>query len=221
MTLKAVAFDVDGTLYPNASMLWRSLPLAVANSHLLRALEKARIELHDHPEHLPDVHETQAVIVARILGISVESARARIEAVVYTRWYQTFHALKPYAGLLPLLRRLKDSGYKLAVMSDFSIRGRLEALGLDGWWDLSFSSEEVGWLKPHAQPFLHIADTFGLPPGQVLYVGNSVTYDVRGAHAAGMPCAHLGRRSSKATTAAITFRNYRELDAFLFDRSST
>ena len=217
MTLKAVAFDVDGTLYSNASMTWRSLPLALANFRLLKALEKARIELHNHPQHLPDVHKTQAEIVAKLLGVTLDTARSRIEKTVYTDWYKLFHNLKPYPGLSTLLGRLKTEGFKLAVMSDFSIRGRLAALGLEEWWDLVFSSEEIGWLKPHPEPFLHIAQSFGLPPEQVLYVGNSVTYDVVGAYAAGMPCAHLGR-SSGASTAALSFRNYRDLEAFLFPR---
>ena len=217
MTLKAVAFDVDGTLYSNASMIWRSLPLALANSRLLKALEKARIELHNHPHHLTDVHKTQAEIVAKILGLPLETALSRIEKTVYTDWYKLFHRLKPYSGLKTLIGRLKAEGFKLAVMSDFSIRGRLAALGLEDGWDLVFSSEEIGWLKPHPEPFLHIAESLALPPKQVLYVGNSVTYDVAGAHAAGMPCAHLGR-SANESTAAFTFRSYRELEAFLFPR---
>jgi putative hydrolase of the HAD superfamily len=130
-----------------------------------------------------------------------------------------FHDLTPYTGLVPLLIRLKTEGFKLAVMSDFPIRGRLDALGLDDWWDLAFSSEETGWLKPHPQPFLHIADTFGLQPQEVLYVGNSITYDVNGAFAAGMPCAHRGRIKNPPSTAELTFRHYGQLEDHIFSRS--
>ncbi len=217
MPIKAVAFDVDGTLYPNTSMVWRSAPMVLANLFLFKALEKARHELRDHPHHLPDVHTAQAEIVARILGIETATAHARIEALVYTRWYRVFHRLRPYEGLVTLLQRLRAEGIPLAVMSDFPIRGRLEALGLTSYFDLAFSSEETGWLKPHPQPFVKISDHFGLAASEVLYVGNSVTYDVDGAHAAGMPCAHLvDGKARPETTAAFTFRAYSELEAYLF-----
>ena len=206
LPIKAVAFDVDGTLYPNASMVWRSAPMVFANLFLFKALETARLELRNHPQHLPDVHTAQAEIVARILRLPTEEVRLRIEKLVYTRWYQVFHRLKPYAGLIPLLQRLRAHGYPLVVMSDFPIRGRLEALGLAKYFDWSFSS----------QPFFQISERLGLPVSDILYVGNSVTYDVDGAHAAGMPCAHLVDGKRHATTALLTFRTYSELEAYLF-----
>ena len=49
MPLRAVAFDVDGTLYPNASMYLKSVGLALTNLRLFKALEAARAVLKKAP----------------------------------------------------------------------------------------------------------------------------------------------------------------------------
>jgi HAD superfamily hydrolase (TIGR01549 family) len=46
-------------------------------------------------------------------------------------------------------------------------------------------SEEVGVMKPHPQIFAHAAEQAGVPPEQILYVGDSRTSDVEGGRGAG------------------------------------
>ncbi len=214
MPLKAVAFDVDGTLYPNGPMYLRSLGIILPRLKLFKALEKARIGLRERPDVSDDFSRVQAREVGVLLGISAGEAEARIEAAVYTRWFRIFEHLKPYRGLAACLAAFRALGLKLGVLSDFPIRGRLEQLGL-GPWDCAFSTEETGRLKPHPHSFLLLAERLGLPPGDILYVGNSYRYDVLGAHAAGMPVAHLTGRHVRRTVAALEFKRYAELEAFV------
>ena len=216
MRLRAVAFDVDGTLYPNASMYLHSLGLALTNLRLIKTLETVRGQLREVPDPSDDFHKVQARLVAKALGITPDRAFALVEGRVYTRWYRIFRSLKPYPGLRETIADFRARGLKLAILSDFPIRHRLTDLGLDGPWDLAFSSEETGFLKPHPRPFEVMAERLGLPTEEILYVGNSYTYDVEGAWAAGMPCAHLTRKPRAGGKAVLSFSRYGDLKDFVF-----
>ena len=216
MPLKAVAFDVDGTLYPNASMYLHSVGLALGNLRLIKTLELVRLQLRNHPDASDDFHRVQARLMAKNLGITPERAYALVEGRVYTRWYRIFRKLRPFPGLAATLGAFRSAGLKLAVLSDFPIRNRLADLGLAGPWDLAFSSEETGYLKPHSQPFEVLAQRLGLACSDILYVGNSYTYDVLGAASAGMPCAHLTRKPKNGSQAAFSFSTYFQLQDFVF-----
>ena len=63
---------------------------------------------------------------------------------------------------------------------------------------------------------MKMADELGVEPSRILYVGNSLKYDVRGSHNAGMKCAYLlpfWRRifNKPLKEAEISFSNYRQL----------
>lgn len=216
MPLKAVAFDVDGTLYPNASMYLRSWGLALGNMHLIRTLEQVRWQLRDQPDAGDDFHRVQSRLMAQRLNITPERAYALVEGRIYTRWYRIFRKLRPFPQLADTLQAFKAAGLKLAVLSDFPIRNRLVDLGLAGPWDVAFSSEETGYLKPHPEPFRVLAQRLGLAPAEVLYVGNSYRYDVLGADSVGMPCAHLTKKPKNGSQAVFSFSRYFQLKDFVF-----
>ena len=76
-------------------------------------------------------------------------------------------------------------------------------------------SEEIGALKPSKYPFGIMANALELEPSQILYVGNSVKFDVRGAKNAGMKSAIIASPlkrifSKKIKEADISFSNYRQ-----------
>lgn len=216
MPLRAVAFDVDGTLYPNASMYLHSLGLALSHLRLLRTLEEVRAQLRRNPDDTDDFHRVQARLVGARLGLTPERAYALVEARVYTRWYRIFKKLKLFPGVAQTIDEFRAAGLKVAVLSDFPIRHRLVDLGLPGPWDCAFSSEETHFLKPHPRPFEVLAERLELPPQDILYVGNSYSYDVLGAAAVGMPCAHLTRTPRPDGQAVFSFFRYDRLRDFVF-----
>jgi putative hydrolase of the HAD superfamily len=60
-----------------------------------------------------------------------------------------------------------------------------------------------------------------LPPERILYVGNSVAYDIVGAKQAGLRaalvCSPLGKLSRKARGADFAFSDYRQLRKFVLN----
>jgi len=98
------------------------------------------------------------------------------------------------------LRRLKDSGLKLGIVSnaDGSIeeqlrRGQIcqigEGLGVPVL--AIIDSTIVGVSKPAAEIFHHALEPLAVEPERAMYIGDTVRYDVRGARAAGLVPVHF------------------------------
>jgi putative hydrolase of the HAD superfamily len=92
-------------------------------------------------------------------------------------------------------------------------------MGLDGYWDTILCSELTGRMKPHPLPFLILARQMGMPPERILYVGNSVRYDITGAKGAGMKAALVTRSIIKKIrrpgNADFVFSDYRQLSRYV------
>nr|MDA3948118.1 HAD family hydrolase [Spirochaeta sp.] len=91
---------------------------------------------------------------------------------------------------------------------------------IENLWNVAFSSEETGYLKPNPEPFQRLIAEFGRPAERILYVGNSYHYDVVGARSCGMKTAHITRRLHRNSVADLQFREFHELRAWLSTRLS-
>jgi putative hydrolase of the HAD superfamily len=222
MRFDAVAFDLDGTLYPTHrlyAIAWtRMLPLARA----LAAFSAARMRMRalgSDPAHrrAPPAdgvafRALQADLVARRLGMGTADAAAMIERDFYRGPEELFSRVRPFSGLVPALDALAASGLRVALLSDLPPLRKLELLGLAGRFEPALCSEDSGFLKPAVEPFAMLASRMGLQPGRILYVGNNPWIDVAGAKAAGMPSAIVTRR--RVAEADLAFSDWRELVAF-------
>jgi putative hydrolase of the HAD superfamily len=70
-------------------------------------------------------------------------------------------------------------------------RAKVEALGLADRVDAVVYAGDLPRRKPHAEPFEQLAAALSVDPREMLYVGNSLAYDVAGAHNAGLRSAWL------------------------------
>ncbi|MFT5584214.1 MAG: REG-2-like HAD superfamily hydrolase [Cognaticolwellia sp.] len=91
-----------------------------------------------------------------------------------------------------LIRRLRQEGVKVGIVSnwDTRLRGTLEALGLQV--DGVFCSGELGVEKPDPRIFALACSSLGVAPRDALHVGDSLRCDVEGARAAGLQALHFG-----------------------------
>ena len=70
-------------------------------------------------------------------------------------------------------------------------RPKLDALGITDRFDATVYAFDLPRRKPHADPFDRALAALDVPPERALYVGNSLAYDVAGAHNAGLVAAWL------------------------------
>ncbi len=97
-------------------------------------------------------------------------------------------------GLREMLGNLSRH-YRLAVLSNYPIaeciRLSVERLGLSPYMDSVIVSGDLGIIKPSKRIFRELLCNLGLPPEQVLYVGDDWTADIVGACTSGMPCVYI------------------------------
>jgi putative hydrolase of the HAD superfamily len=216
----AVAFDIDGTLYPNRRFYRKLVPFALTHLALLAAFRDARNALRAAGFE-GDFYAEQLRLIAGALKKDPALIKKTLERHIYGEWQQHFKHIRPYPDVRAAVSALRDAGLKTGVLSDFPIGRKLEFLGLAGLWDAALCSEELGALKPAPLPFARLAETLGCAPGRILYVGNSVGCDVAGAKKAGMAAALLCRlppciSSHKENGGAdFVFSAYRQLPPFV------
>jgi len=221
--ITAVAFDLDGTLYPNYRLYVRLTPLLLRHWRLMIAFGMARNHIRKEQEESPssfrdDFYDYQARLTAERLNAPPERIRESLERLVYEGFVPHFLKIKTFPHVGELLAELKAAGLKLGLMSDFRPEEKLKNLGIAGGWDAVLCSEKTGALKPAVRPFARLAEELECPPEQVLYVGNSYRYDVLGAARVGMKTALItgaGRQKKAFSAANFTFRNYRQLRDFV------
>ncbi|MCL2831617.1 MAG: HAD family hydrolase [Treponema sp.] len=218
---QAVAFDLDGTLYPNLSFYRHLIPFLLKESKFLRAFGKARDRLREKP--LDGMFfQNQAEYVSKILKEDPAALEVKIDNLIYRGWEPFFKKVRLFSHVKETLTTLRDNGIKLGLLSDFPPDVKLANLGINGFWDAVLDSEETGRLKPDALPFKELARAMGFPPDEILYVGNSFSYDVLGAKKAGFKAAWIRPKIAyffpdykKERKADFVFFDYRQLSKFV------
>jgi HAD superfamily hydrolase (TIGR01549 family) len=91
------------------------------------------------------------------------------------------------------LQRLRQSGYRLAVVSnaESNLRNRLAGHAIADCFEALFISAEVGVEKPDPAIFQAALEHVKVAPGRALHVGDFYEIDVRGARGAGIPAVLL------------------------------
>lgn len=214
MDLRAIAFDLDGTIYPEYRIVLPTVTLFVRHPKFIYSFNKVRKMIRKIPE-IDNIRKTQAELMANLMKKSAQEAEKRIEEIIYRQWIDVMRIMKPYDGIKEIIVGLKERGYKTALLSDMPIEKKLKYLGLEEIWDCAFSSEDTNYLKPHPAPFLRLIDCLGVQPKQILYIGNNYNYDVLGARGLGIKTAFLSRCKKRNSVSDFHFKNYRELKHFL------
>jgi putative hydrolase of the HAD superfamily len=209
MKIKAIAFDLDGTLYPDIYVYIRSVPLFALHPRFIYFFNKMRKEIRTL-DKIDDFESMQAEIMSRKMGISSERAAALIKEIIYIKWEKYFKGAKLFPHVIETLTKLKSDGFKLALLSDYPLQSKLAVLGIDKIWDYSVSSDVVNYLKPRPEPFIHIREKLGFRFDEILYVGDRYKYDVIGAKGVGMMAAHFTKKKIPGSIADITFSDYGE-----------
>ena len=121
---------------------------------------------------------------ARTPGLSATAAPAALLAA--------WDTLAPWPEVPATLRRLREEGYVLAVLTNCSAdlgrraAERCEAAAAAGFaFDAVVTAEEAGFYKPHPAAYARVLEVLGMRAEEALFVAGS-SADVPGAKAAGM-----------------------------------
>ena len=205
--IKVIAFDIDGTFY------------VIKNFRFYLHFQKVRKIMH-RTGPLPDFYEFQARLLARELDCSAAEAKKKIQEIVYDGLTPYFKKVKTFKGVEECFKALRKAGYRIAILSDFPPSQKGELWNLSKYCECIYGTEEIGALKPSKFPFGVLSITMNVKPEEVLYVGNSIRYDVIGAMNAGMMSALIAPKfvmflkkmfKLNKNSADINFSTYRQL----------
>lgn len=218
--IKAVAFDIDGTLYKEGPLYLKMFPYVLRHAPFFIKYGRVRKQLHREA----GVHQfmrAQALLMAKGSKYTAEESKERIEKIVYEGLKDYFVHGKPCEHAYELIKRLKESGMKIALLSDFPPEQKGNVWGIKPYCDVIMGTEVTGALKPCPLSFRKMAERLDVPCEQILYVGNSYRYDVLGSKNAGMKAAWFtDKKESKRkdkTAADIVFNSYYDLEKVLFE----
>ena len=186
VAIKAVLFDLDDTLYEQATWLsgaWDAVAAtAVLSGVDARALRTALDEIAAEGSD-------RGAIIDRAL------ARVGRRDVAVAPLLATFRAhaparLEPYTGVIDALRELRGR-VPIGLVSDGDPtiqRNKIRALGLESSFDVVVLSDELGreHRKPSPVALLAALDGLSVDAHDAIYIGDRPDKDVAAAGAAGM-----------------------------------
>lgn len=200
MGVKALIFDLDGTLYESRHFPLYLIMADPLHIGMLGAERKCRKRLSNrHFGKASDYYD--ALFTAMGKGSPELAERCR-------RWFygrympEQVRIIREKFGPRPQLKefigRLRGQGYKVAVLSDYCFTTeKLEAIGLSpADFDAVWESPALGGLKPRAEVFLNACKALGTAPSETLMIGDKTSKD-GGALRAGLQFIHLVNSESK------------------------
>ena len=215
MNCKAVLFDATGTLIELRD------PVAPSYARFARAhgvdlpprrIEEAwkRVVSGRELRCFPDARPEDVPGLERAWWHEVVSAtfRAADPSIVFPdfdaffgdlfEWYATAEAWRARPGVVTTLTRLRETGLRLGIVSDFDYRltDVLESLGIAGLFDAVVLAGAVGATKPDARLFAAALTAMGLSERDAVYVGDDPARDLAGAEAAGLAAVDVGSLAS-------------------------
>ena len=186
--MKAVSFDLDGTLYELPATKTRLLLACFPRWRALRVGRAVREELRgrvfESGQHLLD---EEARVAAERLEIDAPTTKALLHDLFNVRLAKVLARTGPRHGVRALLEGLVKDGVKIAVISDRGhVREKLTSLGLaDLPWSALLSADDEGVLKPAPALFARAAERCGVDAKDLVHVGDRDDADGAGARAAG------------------------------------
>ena len=205
--ISGLIFDLDGTLYLQGpvrrAMLWRLLRTGVASPvstwrewRLVHYYRRAQEYLRGCPQPLATA---QLQLACEWSGVFPEQA-----AKVLAHWMEDAplkilaRYLRP--GVVDLLETATNRGIRLGLLSDYPATRKLLAMGLDTYFSVVLTAQDVGVgeFKPSPNGLRRILADLGVEPARAVYIGDRPLVDGETAQRAGVAGVILGQPLGRA-----------------------
>ncbi|MCX6549896.1 MAG: HAD family hydrolase [Acidobacteria bacterium] len=207
---QAVFFDVDFTLiYPGPTLQGEGYEFFCARRGVTvdpamfrAAVAKAAPVLDEVKAHNYDAQvfiDYTRTIIEQMGGRGPATELAATD--IYEEWAACHHFFL-YDDAEPVLRALAAAGLRIGLISNTQrpLDEFASHFALDGLISASVSSAQFGYLKPHPSIFEAALASIGVPAGESVMVGDSVTHDIEGARQIGMRAVLLRRAGAGLTS---------------------
>ncbi|MYD45618.1 MAG: HAD family hydrolase [Gammaproteobacteria bacterium] len=214
-TIRAVFFDLGETLFQpldnwvtsgNIAKFAGSAQVPVGSEELITQYRQLREEVtldfakRSFYLHKDFVNEAMRRLLAHFGLKDVDEA---IKNFSYSQRDAVIEYLKPQTDCFEVLKVLRERELKLAIVSNIDddwLDPLIETWKLDSYVDFILSSETARSCKPDTSIFMQASHAVGIPPHQIVFVGDSFVNDVEGAYSVGMHPVWLNQHDALPTT---------------------
>ncbi|MED5330989.1 MAG: HAD-IA family hydrolase [Planctomycetota bacterium] len=231
ITLRAILFDVDDTLYSTTQFA------ALARTRSVQAMVDQGIDLPVETVS-KELDEVIAEFTSNyshhfdklLLRLPPESwqvtNRALIVAAGVLAYHRTKNELTPFPDVLPFLQKVHHRGMPILGIVTHGLEmkqaEKLLLLGVTPYLhpDGIVISDQVGIAKPNPKIYQRALDDLGLQAGETLYVGDNPLHDIDPPNSLGMITARIHRENRFEMVTGETMPDYEihslsELDEIL------
>jgi len=241
MDIRAIAFDVNGTLVKiladdgderafRAAAHFLTYQGIDLHRYELRELyfQLLKEQLRTSPERYPEFDAVgiwRSIIEDHQTDFTRALPAARLEQIPLSLAELARGVSRRRLGLYPYVREVLDvlcERYPLAVVTDAQsayARSELHKVGLLGYFDPVVVSGDHGYRKPDPRLFQLALDGMAVAAGNTLYVGNDMYRDIYGAREAGLTTVMFdsdqGEKTYRDCAPDYTITDFRDLPAIL------
>ncbi len=195
--IKAVLFDLDQTLIDLIKMKTEACKSAI------KAMIKIGLKIDEKTGYKKLMHiyfrlgiDSNIAFTKFLEEVTGEADEKILQAGIdaYLKTKPSF--LKPYPHVLEILEYLKGLNLKLGIITDaprVKAVQRLEAMNIIHFFDLIITLDDTGEKKPSEKPFKLAMEKLNLYPEEIVFVGDSITRDIRPAKKLGMKTLQIKR----------------------------
>lgn len=193
-TVRALAFDLDGTLADSAPGLAQALDQALSALKLPAAgLQRITSWIGNGADIL--MERALNWIQQQNPGHNTATVQQQQLRQLFDHYYQTTATAGTllYDGVADTLQQLVAQRLPLALVTNKPskfVAPVLQALHIDLYFSLVLGGDDVTMKKPHPEALHKVLDKFQINAQQLLFVGDSRN-DILAAKAAGCPCAGM------------------------------
>lgn len=189
---KAVLFDLDNTLLDFLTFK-KETAKAAAKAMIKHGLQDEEMKVYGKIFSVYDAkgieYQKTFYEVVKQYDLEVNLAEKIQQAGILAYLQRKSEVLRPYPMVKPTLRKLKETGIKLGIVSDGprnKVWQRLIITGLENEFEFVITHSDTQEFKPHPSAFTLALKKLDVLPNAVLFVGDNPGRDIKGAKAVGM-----------------------------------
>ncbi len=190
MKFKAVLFDLDNTLIDFVK--FKEVCINSAVDGMIKAglkMSKAEAIKHIIETYKQTSYEDPQVFQKFLLKACGDIDYKILAAGIVEYRKARPNVMKPYRGVKRTLKKLKEMGLKLGIVTDApKIKAwlRLTYLGIPDFFDIILAYGDFKEKKPSSEPFKMAMKKLKVKPEETIFVGDNPKRDIVGANKMGM-----------------------------------